>query len=248
MLCAALAVRDSAGTAYRMAGSQTDITEGKVSDPLTGLPNRILFLDRLGRAIERRKRHGEAFAVLFLDLDRFKLVNDSLGHQVGDQLLDRRLPSGWSAACGRWTPCARVGGEHTIARLGGDEFTILLEDLKQVSDAVRVADRIQESLKQPFELDGHELFTSASIGIATSETRLRAAGGPAARRGHRDVPGESAREGAVRGLRRRHARPGHRAPRARDRPETRDRAAGVPSSIISRSSRSRPGCSPASRR
>lgn len=169
MLSRGVAVRDQTGDAYRMAGSQTDITEGKVSDPLTGLPNRILFLDRLGRSIERGRRHGDAFAVLFLDLDRFKLVNDSLGHLVGDRLLmaitDRLERSVRTA-----DTVARVGAEHTIARLGGDEFTILLENIKHVSDAVRVAERIQENLRLPFKLDGHELFMSASIGIATSET------------------------------------------------------------------------------
>jgi PAS domain S-box-containing protein len=170
MLSRGVAVHDTFGKACRMAGSQTDITQGKVSDPLTGLPNRILFLDRLGRAIERGRRHGIAFAVLFLDLDRFKLVNDSLGHQVGDRLLmmiaDRLERSVRTA-----DTVARLGGsEHTIARLGGDEFTILLEDIKHVSDAVRVADRIQENLRTPFVVDGHELFISASIGIATSDS------------------------------------------------------------------------------
>ena len=173
MLSRGVAVRNLDGKAYRMAGSQTDITEGKVSDPLTGLPNRILFLDRLGRSIERATRHGEAFAVLFLDLDRFKLVNDSLGHLAGDRLLiaiAERLERSVRAV----DTVARVGGQHTIARLGGDEFTILLEGVKHVSDAVRVAERIQDNLKRPFQLDGHEIFTSASIGIATSETGYNA--------------------------------------------------------------------------
>ena len=173
MLSRGVAVRNLDGKAYRMAGSQTDITEGKVSDPLTGLPNRILFLDRLGCSIERATRHGEAFAVLFLDLDRFKLVNDSLGHLAGDRLLiaiAERLERSVRAV----DTVARVGGQHTIARLGGDEFTILLEGVKHVSDAVRVAERIQDNLKRPFQLDGHEIFTSASIGIATSETGYNA--------------------------------------------------------------------------
>ncbi len=165
-----LAVRDEAGHASRMSGSQTDITDGKVSDPLTGLPNRLLLMDRLTRAIERARREsGYLFTVLFLDLDRFKLVNESLGHQVGDQLLvaiARRLESCLRSG----DSCARFPMDHTIARLGGDEFTILLEDVRSVSNAVRVAERIQKTLQQAFSLDGHEVFTSASIGLAASTT------------------------------------------------------------------------------
>jgi diguanylate cyclase (GGDEF)-like protein/PAS domain S-box-containing protein len=165
MLVRGVAIRDASGRPSRFAGSLTDITEGKVSDALTGLPNRILFLDRLGRALERRKRHGALYAVLFIDLDRFKLVNDSLGHVVGDQLLiaiARRLQH-----CLRGNDsCARFDTDHTIARLGGDEFTILLDDIRQVGDAMRVADRVQKTLALPFNLEGHEVFTSASLGIA----------------------------------------------------------------------------------
>ena len=168
MLSRGLAVRDRSGKAYRMAGSQTDINQGKVCDALTGLPNRLLFIDRLGRSIKRTKRHKNyLFAVLFIDLDRFKVVNDSLGHIVGDHLLvaiARRLESGLRSA----DTFARLGTDPTIARLGGDEFTVLLEDIKDVSDAVRVAKRIQANLLQPFTIDGHEVFMSASVGIATS--------------------------------------------------------------------------------
>ncbi|MEF2279956.1 EAL domain-containing protein [Deinococcus sp. YIM 134068] len=125
-------------------------------DALTGLPNRALFADRLEQALTRaRAPHGPGFAVLFLDSDRFKTVNDSLGHPVGDALLvalARRLQ-------------AEVRPTDTVARLGGDEFTVLLEPLADPEDARRVAERIGEALRQPLEVAGHELTASVSIGI-----------------------------------------------------------------------------------
>ena len=128
-------------------------------DSLTGLPNRALFLDRLERLIKHVHRHPEyTFAVLFLDLDRFKVVNDSLGHGVGDDLL--------IAIGHRLEACLREG--DSVARLGGDEFAILLDDVKDVNEATRVADRIERELTAPFFLRGHEVFTSTSIGIALS--------------------------------------------------------------------------------
>ena len=126
-------------------------------DALTGLPNRSLFMERLGQALERaRGRKGGGFAVVFLDIDRFKLVNDSMGHRAGDQLL--------IAVARRLDRIRRAG--DTVARLGGDEFAILVEGVGDALAAGPVADRVQRELSQPFELNGQEVFTSASIGIA----------------------------------------------------------------------------------
>jgi len=168
MLSRGVAVHDASGKVLRMAGSQTDITEGKVSDPLTGLPNRLLFIDRVGRLIKHKKcRKDHLFAVLFLDLDGFKMINDSMGHLIGDQLLlgvANRLEK-----CLRSTDTvARLGETFTVARLGGDEFTVLLDDIKDPSDAKRAADRMMKALAPPFILGGKEVFTSVSIGIALS--------------------------------------------------------------------------------
>jgi diguanylate cyclase (GGDEF)-like protein/PAS domain S-box-containing protein len=160
---------DEQGNAIRTIGVAMDITERKQSedrllhdalhDPLTDLPNRTLFLDRLERAIHRVKRYsGFSFAVLFLDLDRFKIVNDSLGHVAGDRLL--------MAVAQKLQARLRMG--DTVARLGGDEFVILLENLRDFNDATRAAERIQQDLSAPFDLDGNEVFMSVSIGIALS--------------------------------------------------------------------------------
>lgn len=126
-------------------------------DTLTGLPNRALFLSALAKALRRMRRHPRrGVAVLFLDLDRFKVVNDSLGHDAGDALL--------VALAGRLAGCVRP--YDTLARMGGDEFTILLDDIGCAGDAVALAERIIEALKRPFEVAGHVIFSSTSIGIA----------------------------------------------------------------------------------
>jgi diguanylate cyclase (GGDEF)-like protein/PAS domain S-box-containing protein len=149
----------------------TDITEQRrveeqllhdaFHDELTGLPNRVLFFDRLGHTIARAKRHRDYhYGVLFLDLDRFKLVNDSLGHSMGDQML--------ILVAERLSGLLR--NIDTIARLGGDEFVILLDDINTVEDAISIANRIQEALKRPFDLKGHEVYTTTSIGIVYNST------------------------------------------------------------------------------
>ncbi|RPH37419.1 MAG: diguanylate cyclase, partial [Planctomycetota bacterium] len=167
MLSRGMGVRVRTGKAVRLAGSQTDITDRKrfeqqlaqqaFYDTLTGLPNRALFMDRLSLAVTRARRRKTAmFSILFLDVDRFKDVNDSLGHQKGDLLL--------TAIARRLETCVRPG--DTVARLGGDEFTILLDDMRDEEDAVHVANRILEEMRKPFPLDGNEVFATASIGIA----------------------------------------------------------------------------------
>lgn len=174
MLTRGIAVRDVEGRPYRMAGSQADITDRKNAeeqlvhdafyDALTGLPNRVLFMDRLTHALKRTFRGGDhSFAVLFIDLDRFKVINDSLGHSVGDALLvetSRRLER-----------CVR--SVDTVARLGGDEFVVLCDGIKDPENALSVADRIQSEIKEPFRVQGTDIHTTVSIGIAYSSKEHR---------------------------------------------------------------------------
>jgi diguanylate cyclase (GGDEF)-like protein/PAS domain S-box-containing protein len=151
--------------------SLRDITERKgleqrlmqqaLHDPLTGLPNRTLFMDRLKHALARGGRRESRMAVLFMDLDNFKFVNDSLGHEAGDLLL--------IAVSKRVQPCLR--SEDTIARLGGDEFAILIEDVKYTSEPAYVAERIIEELQAPFTLGGQLVVVTPSIGIAIDDSR-----------------------------------------------------------------------------
>ena len=169
MLSRGLAVRDATDATTRIAGSQTDMTDRKtfeqrlrydaLHDSVTGLFNRTALTERLKYSIDRSRRHKDfLFAVLYLDLDRFKDINDSLGHAMGDQLL---------MATARMLE-AILRPTDTVARLGGDEFVILLDDINDVRDATRVAERIHSGLRSTSLLSGHELFISASIGIVLS--------------------------------------------------------------------------------
>jgi diguanylate cyclase (GGDEF)-like protein/PAS domain S-box-containing protein len=161
-------VRDAGGMKTHYIITFNDITEQKLSadyiyqlahyDLLTGLPNRVLFSERCRHAIERAKRHGHKTVLLYLDLDRFKQINDSLGHPVGDELLEKvaeRLRS-------------QIREEDTVARLGGDEFVIVVEQVTDERDAERIASKMLEALRLPFQLKQHELVISASVGISLS--------------------------------------------------------------------------------
>lgn len=162
-------LKDEEGHVSEITLAIEDITERKkfedeltyraFHDPLTGLPNRTLFLDHLERALARAQRHDHSVAVLFLDLDNFKVVNDSLRHEAGDQLL--------VAVGQRLNRCLRPHG--IIGRLGGDEFAVLLENISGVADAEEVAERIiTQALRAPFIIEGHPIFVTAGIGIALS--------------------------------------------------------------------------------
>ena len=165
-------VLDERGEPIGMVTCCEDITERKdaeaalrdvaMRDPLTGLPNRTQFHERLAGALERQRSEGRHFAVLFLDLDRFKIVNDSLGHHVGDELL--------RVVASRLLSCVRPG--DTVARFGGDEFAVLLEDTGPSETALSIAQRILRRTSNPMQLRGHELVTSASIGVVQSADYL----------------------------------------------------------------------------
>jgi PAS domain S-box-containing protein/diguanylate cyclase (GGDEF)-like protein len=170
MLARGVAVRHDDGTPYRMAGSQSDVTDRKraeerlihdaLHDAMTGLPNRTLLMDRLGQALARIKRNPESgFAMAVFNLDRFRMVNESLGHGAGDDLLlavSRRLEN-------------QVDHGDTLARLGADNFAILMQDSPDEKTARASVARIKKTIGEPFRLGGREVFTSASVGIVMGE-------------------------------------------------------------------------------
>jgi diguanylate cyclase (GGDEF)-like protein/PAS domain S-box-containing protein len=160
------AIMDQEGQPSQYVGLFNDITEQKRNeerirhqayhDTLTGLPNRLLFNDRLQLALVQTRHASEQLAVMFIDLDRFKNINDSLGYSVGDQLLQSMAQ--------RLKDCTR--DEDTVARMGGDEFTVMLPRIKQLSDVNQVAHKVLNGLSQPLQVEGHELVVTASIGIS----------------------------------------------------------------------------------
>jgi diguanylate cyclase (GGDEF)-like protein/PAS domain S-box-containing protein len=159
-------IQDHEGGSIKYAGIFSDITERKKAeerirnlayfDVLTGLPNRRLFNDRLAMAINSARRHHQRLAILFLDLDLFKRINDTLGHSVGDRVLEEMAS--------RLKLCMREA--DTVSRMGGDEFTILMSEIAEVEDAVRLARRLIDAISQPFLVEDRELFVTTSIGIS----------------------------------------------------------------------------------
>ncbi|HJV54078.1 MAG TPA: EAL domain-containing protein [Noviherbaspirillum sp.] len=158
-------LKNEAGEITHYVAVTEDISERKQNeqtirhlafhDPLTGLPNRRLFNDRLQQAIVALQRRGNAFALMLLDLDRFKTVNDTLGHDIGDALL--------KAVAARLSACVRQG--DTLARMGGDEFALLSFDVGQPEDTAHIAGKLVDAFREPFHLYGHELYMTASVGV-----------------------------------------------------------------------------------
>ena len=176
-------VGDQLGQVVHRVRSQEKLLHDAFHDSLTTLPNRALFLDRLERAVARAKRHAEyKFAVLFIDIDRFKIVNDSLGHDAGDDLIiqvSQRVLHSLRLDDLVSRPVAASAGwntkDDTLARLGGDEFTVLLDDIRDPADGIRVAQRIQNTFAEPFVISGQDVFCTASIGIVSGAGHANAA-------------------------------------------------------------------------
>ncbi len=162
---------DDQGRPARLAGSLSDVTHAKVADPLTGLPNRLLFLERMHHALTGpRVNDAPRFAIIYLDLDGFKMVNDTLGHVAGDELLvqlAKRLETGIR----RSDYAGHLTTRRTLSRLGGDEFAILLEDVREEATALMVAERLQAAVREPFLIDERAQYCSLSIGIVLDSPR-----------------------------------------------------------------------------
>jgi diguanylate cyclase (GGDEF)-like protein/PAS domain S-box-containing protein len=156
VLSRGLARRDENGKAYRIAGSQTDITDRKVYNPLTGMPNQMLLLDRLERSLKRSRPQGQLFGVVVIELGGIKTVASSLGYPLADRLLCQ--------AAQRIQKC--VSTNDTVAHFGNDDFVLLLEDIVDIKDSTALTSNLQKQLQQPFQLDGHTMYVTGHIGIA----------------------------------------------------------------------------------
>ena len=158
------AVSHVLATAIAARRAEDQARHDAMHDPLTGLPNRVLFRDRLAQALARSERDRSPLAVLLLDIDRFKLINDSLGHLVGDELL-REVAPRLSGA---------VRASDTVARLGGDEFAVLCEDLEDEREAQEMAERLGACFLRPFALGGEQQFATASVGLVVADSHIEA--------------------------------------------------------------------------
>ena len=188
-------------------------------DALTGLPNRLLLRDRLTQALGHAHRQRRLLAVMFVDVDHFKLINDTLGHALGDRLLQ--------GLAERLSACVRE--DDTVARMGGDEFTLVFSGMTKVEDAARMAEKVLQAVAQPFSLEGHDLHVTASLGIAVYPGDGDDPDSPPAKRRCRHVPGQGARAEQLPALHPRHERPrpGAHGPGGTSAPRGRRRRAGA---------------------
>ena len=216
-------IRDGQGRAVRMVGATLDISERKGRDPLTGLPNRALLLDRLTQTLALAEREQRRSAVLFLDLDRFKAINDSLGHAVGDELLRQ--------AAERLRTAIRK--EDTVARIGGDEFVILMAEIGDAENAAGIASKVLAALRVPFVIEEHELSVSASCGIAISPADGTEAPVLLQTRRHGPLPVQGGRRWRLPAIRPRDRSPGARPVATGTGAQARDRAWGIPLALSS---------------
>jgi len=182
-------------------------------DPVTGLANRALFADRVQHALARATREQSTVGVIFIDLDDFKTINDSLGHASGDAVL-QEVSHRMRAA---------VRPTDTVARFGGDEFAVLVEEVERSQEAVDVAERVLEALNAPIDTGHKELFVGASVGLCLTNGDLIDRRRPAAQRRRGDVHGKARAQGQLSGVRAGHAPRGRRAARDARRPAARRR-------------------------
>ncbi len=229
-------LRDAQGDIIGLVGICRDVTERKHAedqihflahhDSLTGLPNRVLLMDRINQSILQADRNGTRVTVMFIDLDNFKLVNDSLGHGAGDTLI--------KTVAKRMVHCVRAS--DTVVRIGGDEFVILLPDQYNATDAAGLLEKLRAAIAQPIEIEGQLFRVTSSIGVASYPDRRQRRRNAADERRHGDVPGQGKGPRQFPVLHRRDEPQCAGAAHPPGRPAARGRAPGVRARSISRRS------------